>query len=190
MTGIWRLRAGLLTVVGALVVHHARYQLAPPEHAHELVRVHGYLTWLVPFAAAMMFLAAAQLAVWTQSAGRPQRLELPPARRLWLAASASLLLVFSAQEALELTVAQGQPPALVELLGHLGWQLVPLAVSVGAVLALLLRGAARVVRALLGRRARARRRCAQPARPRTTLLVAPASVLARHLAGRGPPSLA
>lgn len=192
MTGIWRLRAAVLILVGAVGVHHARYAISPPEHAHELAAVHAYMTWLVPLTAALLFVTVLQLGAWLHEAGRSdanERPELPSAWALWLAATATLVNVFALQETVELSVAHDQIPALAELLEHLGWQTVPLVVACGGALALLLKGAAHVVCALVGRMRRKRSPGTRLALPRAPMLGGRGSVLARHLAGRGPPPL-
>jgi hypothetical protein len=190
MTVAWRLRAGVLTLVGALAVHQARYAIAPPHHAHEQA-THAYLSWAMPLVGALLFLAIAQLAVRVCRAYGDAAPELPGARLLWLAASASLVSVYVVQETVEMTVAHGHVPHLAEVLGDGGWVAVVLAASVGWVLALALRGAASVVRWALARAARrdARRTSGARLAPATPRLVPRGSVLACFLAGRAPPAL-
>ena len=185
MTGIWRLRALVLVLVGALGVHQARYLLVPPDRYHDLVAVHGYLVWLMPLVAGLLFVATVQLAARIRYAERP---ELPSPRVLWLTATVSLLAVFVVQEAIELTVAHGYLPGPGELADHVGWQLVPLAAAVGGAIALLLGGAAAAVRSVLARRAAPGKHRLLPGPFHSSLLRAPrGSVLARNLAGRAPP---
>lgn len=45
----------MLTLVGALAVHQGRYVLVPREQDHELAAAHTYLSWLMPVAAALLF---------------------------------------------------------------------------------------------------------------------------------------
>lgn len=190
MTGIWRLRAAVLTLAGAIVVHQARYLLAPPEHDHQLVAAHGYLTWLMPLAAALLFLTLAQFAVWMRRAEGGDPHGLPSFAALWIGASLSLLTVFGVQETLEVTAAHGQWPTATELGAALGWQVLPLVVAVGGVLAVLLRGAAHVVAwAVRRHRHRPRPRGRVVPVPRPPVVIPPACVLARFLAGRAPPAL-
>ncbi len=188
MTGLWRLRAAVLALVGALGVHHGRYLFATPEHEHGLAAVHRYLTYLTPIAAALLFLGAVQLAVGVRRGGGTAR--RPRGRTLWAAATACLLAVFAGQECAETLLAHGHLPTPAELLGAGGWVAVPLALAIGGIVALLLRGAARVARWALGRtRARATRRSPRIAAPAAVVLIPRASVLARRLAGRAPPAL-
>jgi hypothetical protein len=191
MSGIWRLRAAVLVVIGALGVHHGRYAFATPEHEHAYVAAHAYLPWLASAAAVALFLLVVQLAAVVGRAGEDPQPGLPRAGTLWPAASASLLTVFGAQESLETFLSHGHLPELAELLGAGGWTAVPLAVAIGGAIALLLRGAATVVRWALGRCRRPVARQAPPAlpAPRRPRLAAARSVLARRLAGRGPPGL-
>ncbi|HYI19092.1 MAG TPA: hypothetical protein VD836_10305 [Solirubrobacteraceae bacterium] len=191
MTGIWRLRAAILILVGALVLHHGRYAFATPEHAHEVVAAHAYLPWLAGASAMALFLLVVQLATHFGRAGVGDGIELPRARTLWLAATLSLLGVFGAQESAEWLLSHGRLPELADILGAGGWTAVPLAIVAGALIALLLRGAATVLQWALERRRRPIGRQAAPAPlvPRPPRLAAARSVLARRLAGRGPPAL-
>ena len=191
MSGIWRVRAALLILAGALAVHHGRYALATVEHEHELAAAHGYLPWLAGAATVLLFLAVVQLAVHLGRAGEAPGPELPRPCVLWLAATVCLLGVFGAQESLETFLVHGHPPSPSDILGAGGWSAVPLAVAAGGLIALLLRGAATVLRWALGRRRRPVVRQAPPAllAPRRPLLAASRSVLARRVAGRGPPAV-
>jgi hypothetical protein len=187
VTGPWRGKAAALALAGALGVHHARYALVPPEHLHEYSAAHAYLPWVVPVAGALLFLAAAQLALLVRRAEGAAA--LPGVRALWLAATFTLLLAFGAQEVLEGLAAHGQAPGLGELLGEGGWVVLPLAALAGGLIALLLRGAEHVVRwALARRRADRRRAPVAVVRIRVASRRAPrTSELARFLAGRAPP---
>ena len=191
MTGIWRLRAAVLILVGALALHHGRYAFATPEHAHDVAAAHAYLPWLAGVSAMALFLLLAQIAAHFGRPGTAAGLELPRPRTLWLAATVSLLGVFGLQESAEWYLSHGHLPDLADVLGAGGWTAVPLAVGAGALIALLLRGAATVLRWALGRRRRPLVRHAPPAllAPRRPRLAAARSVLACRLAGRGPPAL-
>ncbi len=183
----WRLRAAVLTLAGVLAVHHGRYRFAPPEHAHALAGVHGYLGWLTPVAGALLFLATVHFAARLADPGR-SRPRLPGVRTLWAAAGAALLTVFGAQECVEHALVDGHLPTFAELLGSGGWTAIPLAALAAGAIALLLRGAAAALRwAVARRRARPRRAPWAPPAPAAPVLPAPRKVLARRLAGRGPP---
>lgn len=191
MIGIWRLRAAALILVGALAVHHGRYVFATAEHEHGLATAHAYLPWLASASAVLLFLVVVQLAACIARAGGSLDGGLPRARALWLAATVTLLGVFGAQESAETLLSHGHLPEAAELWGAGGWTAVPLAVAAGAAIALLLRGTATVLRWALGRRRRPvlRRASLVLLAPRRPLLAVARSVLARRLAGRGPPAV-
>jgi hypothetical protein len=184
MSRAWRARAGALTLLGALAVHQGRYLAAP---AAEDEHAHTYFSWLVPIVTAVTLVALIEFAgrLVRARVARPAR--LPSTGRLWLAATAALLTIFVAQEALETLTTHGVWVTPAELASAGGWSVAPLSIAVGGLIALLLRGAARAVE-WAGSRVPARhkrpRQIRLPARP----FVAPqGSVLARRLAGRAPP---
>lgn len=191
MTGVWRLRAALLVLGAALAVHQGRFLLAPRAHDHELGAVHAYLGWFMPAVAALIFLVAVQFVVWLRRAEGDVSPGVPASRVLWSASTAAILTVFAVQESLELTAAHGHAPALMDLLAHGNWQVVLLAAAAGAIVTMFMRGAARAVEWAIRRRSdrRLRRRAGVVVRRRTVML-ARLPVLARHLAGRAPPSFA
>ena len=109
-------------------------------------------------------------------------------RRLWARTSSALLAMFVVQETLEGLLAPGHPAGFAAVFGHGGWLALPLAAAVGALIALALRGAA-ATEPLAAAPAGWLRWPTEPfmaqaapafARPRL-------DVLARFLAGRGPP---
>lgn len=178
----------MLILVGGLSVHRGRYAFASPEHEHHLSAAHAYLPWLSAAAAVVLFLAVVHLTTSLGRGGAPPR--LPSGRALWLAASTCLLAVFATQECLETLFAHGHLPGVVELLGGGGWTAVPFAIAAGGVIALLLRGAERVVRwalAFAGSRPLACHAARAVVSPPRTVLAPPSCVLARRLAGRAPP---
>jgi hypothetical protein len=179
------LRAGALLAAGSLAVHELRYQLG--YGGEGAVGGHGYLTWLAPLVALTL---AAACGVWLARIGRGSDRAADGGRGLtWLGASASLLLTYVAQETVEALAAPGHPG----LLAHGGWVVVPIALAVGAAVSLLLRGARAADRAA----ATAARpwsplrlsALAPPVflRPAAAPLAPRPRVLARRLAGRGPP---
>jgi hypothetical protein len=190
MSALWRLRAAVLILVASLAVHEGRYLFATSDHEHGLAGAHAYLAWLIPAAGALLFLAAAHLAVRLPLSEPGPDPALPRLRTLWLVATAALLHVFALQELLETALSHGHLPGPGDLLGGGGWTAIPFAVAAAAAVALLLRGAAGIVRWALVRAARRRRVPACAAHAPATPLPAPrGSVLARRLAGRGPPAL-
>jgi hypothetical protein len=189
----WRARAGVLLLVGAVGVHQLVYGLAgirPDEH------VHAYLNWLTPALFGLLFAAAGEVVV--RALGLHRRAAPPPSgRALWPALSALLLAIFVAQEATEAFLARtdGHGHAVRELVvGHGLWIVVPIALIVGAILALALRGAAAVEAWCLtvepGRPAAAPAPFVDRRRPPLRTRRAPRDVLGPLLAGRAPPVVA
>jgi hypothetical protein len=187
----WRLRAGVLVLVGAVAVHQLVYGLAgvrPDEHAH------AYLGWLTPALFGLLAAAVAELVVRVLRLDRRPPSQPPPRGRvLWPLLSLLLVAAFAAQEASEGLLARGDGHghALRELvIGHGLWIVVPVALVVGAVLALALRGSAAIeawrlaivpARAVAPTPFVARPRAPRATRPR------PRDLLGRNLAGRAPP---
>jgi hypothetical protein len=181
-----RLRATALLAAGALLVHELRYLIADPEPGLPLGAGHAYLAQLAPLVALALAAAAAQLVarLVRPSAESP----LPSFPRLWVAAAGSLALMHAAQETAEGLLSPGNAAGLSGLVGLSGAVALALALAVGALVALLLRGA----RALVELAARARRSAPRPRSARSLALPArvalPAlDVLARGLAARAPP---
>jgi hypothetical protein len=177
------LRAGALLAAGSLAVHELRYQLG--YGGEGAVGGHGYLAWLAPLVALAL---AAACGVWLARIGRARAAEA--GRGLtWLGATASLLLTYVAQETVEALAAPGHPG----LLAHGGWAVVPIACAVGSAVSLLLRGARAADRAAAtAARPWSPSRVGAPAppaflRPATAPLAPRPRVMARRLAGRGPP---
>ena len=188
--GPFLLRATALLSVGVLVVHELRYRLAFSGHGDHAVEAHGHshLSLVAPIVGLLVLVAAARLLqqVATGQADRGPRSLM----RLWLLAASALVVAFTAQELLEGALAPGHPAGLAGAFGHGGLIALPLAMVVGAVIALLLRGADRLVAAgsrvgsglvglVLPNRGRA-------LRPAPTFAEAP-SPLATLAAGRAPP---
>lgn len=182
----WRVRAGVLVLAGALVIHELRYALAgviADEHAH------SYMSWLGPLICGFVILTGAEFVFRVMRRYRPSEMTaVPRGPARWLGFAGLLLAIFAAQEIVEAFVAHGRVELAEALVQHGGWLSGPLALAVGGVIALLLRGA----RALLARRGApprrtrlrppvARRPLLRDARPRL-------GVLACNLAGRGPPA--
>ena len=180
----WRVRAGILVLLGALVVHELRYVLAgqhPDAHAH------AYMGRLVPFVSALLLLAGIEFIARFMRRRRVRADALAAGGVRWLALGTILLAIFAAQETAEVLFEHGRLDIADALVVHGGWLGAPIAFAVAAVIALLLRGAS----ALLARAAHVRaRRVAAPDRysllRRRTGAAVP--VIARNLAGRAPPS--
>src|SRR5215212_6094385 len=145
------LRAAALLSLSACLLHELRYALpggghatgAPADHGH------GYLELLAPAVALLLCLA---LGSWISGLVRAARTavgEPEPGHQLraWLCASTSLLAIFAAQETLEGAFAHGHPSGIAAIAGDGGWVAVPLAVVLGALVVLVLRGARAATRA-------------------------------------------
>lgn len=167
-----RLRIAALLCACSLALHQLRWLLVPatPEPSH------GYIPFAGALAGLLVTLAAAQLldrASMARRTGRGEAAGLPYRSAWWLAATA-LLAIFSVQELFE-----------GALLTSGFWLAVPLAVTFGALVALVLAGASAVV-AAAARRFRRHSRAPVVRRP-AARFARPAGILATHLAGRAPP---
>jgi hypothetical protein len=177
------LRAGAMLAAGSLAVHQLRFLAGFGGDA--AVGGHGYLDWPAPLLAIAL---AAACGVWLARVGRSAGAQPRPALT-WLGASASLVATYSVQETIEGLTSPGHPG----LLAHGGWVVIPAALAVGALVAATLRGAQAADDAAAV--------AAQPWSPLTLVLggiespalavAAPRAprprILARRLAGRGPP---
>jgi hypothetical protein len=177
---------------GALAVHHLRYLVAPEAVSHEASRAHAYLAVAAPLVLAALLLTGLHLVSLVLRArnGDDVAVRRTSFRRAWLAASAGLLAIFVAQELAEGLLAEGHPQAL-EIFHHGGLAVFPLALGVGAIVALCLRGAHAAI-AQAARRARrspgARRTASLPAPPRAVYPPRRPALTAPG-AGRAPPLL-
>jgi hypothetical protein len=187
VTGRNPLRFGALLTAGALVVHELRYLLAWGAGAHEAManEGHAYLGAVTPLAVALCAVGLGSLLTQAGTAGDGR----PPAfTRHWLLATVGLLLLFGTQETAEGALATGHPAGLAAVIAHGGWLAAPLALAVGAVIALAMRSA----RALLvARPVRAARAIARAASVAILPPPAPASIGLAGLGGiaepRAPP---
>jgi hypothetical protein len=188
--GPFLLRATALLSVGVLVVHELRYRLAFGGHADHALEAHGhsYLSLVAPVVGLLVIVAAARL-LQQVATGRPEG-GAQSLTRLWLLAAAALVVAFTAQELLEGALAPGHPAGIGGAFGGGGWIALPVALVIGAVIALLLRGADRLVAAggriasgVLRLVLRSGGRVIRP----VTAFVEAGSPLARLAAGRAPP---
>jgi hypothetical protein len=186
-------RAAALIGAAALCLHELRFLGGYGRHADEALseQGHAYLPFAGALAAGMLALAAGRLARALLRARRSGAAEAepPPLLVAWAGASAALLVIYGSQELLEGVLSAGHPEGIAGVLGHGGWVAAPLAVGLGALVALLLRGAG----AALAAAARTARRGPLPraplraSRPRPRAVGPRSPVLARKLAGRAPP---
>jgi hypothetical protein len=188
----WHARVLALLSLGGLAVHQLRFVLAYRGGAeHELARQgHAYLAAATPLIVAGLAVATFAF-LRALAAARRGEADSGAERSfavLWPAVSGALAVAFAVQEWLEGVLAAGHPTGLAGVVGHGGWVAIPLALAVGAIIALLLRGADAAIR----RAATASRPTFRPAtprslRPRRAHVGAARDGLERHLAGRAPP---
>ncbi|HZI91582.1 MAG TPA: hypothetical protein VFD31_08140 [Thermoleophilaceae bacterium] len=137
------LRTAALIAGGALSVHELRFLIAPAGAAESSSAGHGYLP-LAGFVVAVALAAAlAQLAAVAGRALRTGRHEPggPGLAVTWLAVTASIAGVFLAQEIVEAALTGRAAQGLAGVLGSGGWVAIPLAVAIGALVALALAAA-------------------------------------------------
>lgn len=177
---------------GAFAVHQLRFVVSYGSDARRVLTEagHEYLPFAGAAACVLLLLAAvlftrSLIAGGTDARPQPRALAV---RRAWVENSLALVATYVAQEGLEGALAPGH-----SIWGHGGWTVVPLAIAIGGVAALL---TARAERAL----AAVRRPAGCPVAVDWSLAaaawngdsVATAELdeLARHLAGRAPPRVA
>jgi hypothetical protein len=178
------LRATALISGAALALHQLRYAFGYGLGSSEALEGHAYLPLAFTVAIGLLALAGMQFVVLVTRSQRPAA-GVPRFRVVWLVMSGALLAIFVGQELLEGALAGGH--GAVGLLAQGGWSAIPLALGLGAVIALALRGADRALRAA-GRSGTPPARAPVALRPRRTRRVTPrASLLSTHLASRAPP---
>ncbi len=189
------LRLAVLLAVAALGLHQLRYLIAFGGGAGSALsrEGHAYLSLLVVPALGLALAVVLAQALICFAGGAPA--EATPAavrlRRVWPAASAAMLGIYASQELLEGALATGHLAGAAGVVGGGGWVAVPLAIVLGALVALALR---------IARAVEVTRAAPALALPLTRLHAAPRWVavayadfgrrgreLAEHLAGRGPP---
>jgi hypothetical protein len=182
----------------AFAVHQLRFTLAFGKAASVQLQItgHSYLHSLVPWIVGLLGLSAGlflralgrTLAGRTQTAGRAGSF-----LTLWLACTAALIGIYTAQELLEGAFLVGHVPGLAGAFGMGGGWAIPAAAGVGLVLAAIYCGAHAVLaeatrRAAITARAATEKRPIprRPAAPLFTLTPAP---LAAGWSLRGPPTV-
>ena len=185
-----RFRAGAVLSLGAMTLHHLRYELAYPDHSGEALATqgHGYLKFVSAAVLCLVVLACVGLLLQIV---RPCG-EVAPTRtglgRTWITASGALVSIYAVQELLEGMLVHGHPAGLGALTAHGGWVALLLGAVLGGAVTLLLRGSATVVRITAGRgRPRFHRPAPAPGAPACGSLVPALSPVPRFPTGRGPP---
>jgi hypothetical protein len=187
------LRAVALLSVGAIVLHQLRFTLAYGHSAGEALALqgHSYLPLVealvaVVFAASLLWFIRSLVLARITGSIEPDGL---PFTRLWGYASSALVAVYTLQEGLEGEFSPGHPAGLVGIFGQGGWTAIPLAIAIGALIALLLEGARRTIIFIS---ARTRLRLPRPRRALRRRLPAgfpKLDVLSHSVEVRGPPLL-
>jgi hypothetical protein len=177
------LRVGATLAAGSLAVHQLRFLIGFGDD--NAVGGHGYLTWLAPLLALAL---AGACGVWVARVGRSTGAR-PRTTLTWLGASASLVATYAIQETIEGLSSAHHPG----LLAHGGWIALPAALAVGALVALTLRAAhaADDAAAVAAHPWSPLRLAVATPEPSALAVAAPVAprprILARRLAGRGPP---
>src|SRR4051794_36486902 len=139
---LWVLRWVALVAAGSLVVHELRFALEYGSSTGHVLAYqgHSYLPFAEALVAVLWICTCARFAVslmrgGTDEAGRA----IPSLRSLWASASATLIAVYTLQEAIEGAVSATHPSGLIGIYGHGGWSAVVISAVVGAAVALLVR---------------------------------------------------
>ncbi|GAC1434177.1 MAG: hypothetical protein NVSMB51_00750 [Solirubrobacteraceae bacterium] len=173
-------RSGAALCAAALGLHQLRFSLVGTAEARP---GHMYLEWLMPLLVALLALLLARFVQRCCT----RRASAPAPRPLgWASACGALLAIFIVQESLESLLNDGHLAGLETLFGDGGWIVFPLALGLGQLTAVLLRGAAQA----LGRPREPR--LAAPPAGGTRILAAAPGVMAPHeplaaLRARPPP---
>jgi hypothetical protein len=181
--------------LSAIAVHQLRFFLAyGPSGGRELAESgHSYLHSVTPWIVLLCALGVGGFLRRLSLAWRDGEADGAPPHslvRLWLIASAALVLIYAGQETLEGLLANGHAAGFGGIFGDGGLWALPSAAAVGGVLALLVRGgrAAIGLAARLSRRRPSRARRSRPAARRPApVFIAHASPLACCAPGRAPP---
>ncbi len=190
------IRACALLIGGGYALHEGRYRLAFGRHASEALgrSGHGYLHLVGPVLAVLLaLLAGVALARLARGVPRGPRRVMPFAL-LWGVCAVAVALIFCVQELTEGVLAGGHPSGLSAVLGEDGWLFAPLAICVGGLVALGLRGADAaqdlVAEVIAGVGDRAQLRPSRPGSVRPADRSGPrGSVLALRIGGRAPPAV-
>jgi hypothetical protein len=154
-----RVRIAAILALGAFALHQLRFLLAfgGSSSAELAQQGHRYMPDLLPPIAVLALAAALATVVRGTEAASPARTSLSRGVRFFTGA---LLAIFAGQEMLESLVAAGHPSGPGAVLGHGGLVVVPLALAIGALSALLVRaleGVERAIAVVHARRARSPR---------------------------------
>lgn len=171
--------------LAAVALHELRYVAGAGDHGggHRPLGWLSLVAPLVTIGLTAAFAVALAVTVHRRRVGRSARL-----RNAWLIASGGLLTTFAAQELLQGALHPEHPIGLHGLVGHGGWVVVPLALLLGGIVAIVV-GVARELERRWVRSGQLLSICLPPTRVighgvDRWLRDTP---LARNLAGRAPP---
>jgi hypothetical protein len=134
-------RLAALLGAGTFGVHQGRYLLGYRDHASDALASQGH-AYLGPLAALVAGALAVAFAELVRRAARGEAQRAPRFGRLWAGSAAALVAVYSAQELVEGALGSHHPIGVAGVVGHGGWVALPLAITLGLVISLLLRGSA------------------------------------------------
>jgi hypothetical protein len=183
-------RLGPLLAAGALLLHKLNGLAGGDSLAGH---GHSYLPLAAALVTVLLVLTCVRFGreLWQASRGRIEAVALPSFAILWLIASGALLSTFTLQEWIEGWTTPGHPATLSHAIAHIGWLCPALAVALGGLIALLVRGSRAAIEFLARRHAARRipraergRWAASPPRVAPRL-----AMLAGNRAGRAPPAV-
>ena len=174
--------------MGAYAVHHGRYLVAHCSHAHEELGggPHGLLSLIAPLAGCLLAMTTVRLAtrlIRRRAATQPSRVAV------WLGATVMLAAAYGFAEFAEGRFDAAHRAGLSGALGHGGSSALLIAIAIGAVLALLYKASAHVIRRFAKALTRRRVHAAPTARytGRSPFVQVPDFAYLSLYAGRGPP---
>jgi hypothetical protein len=138
-------RLASILAVGAFGLHQLRYLLAAGSSSSAEHAAHGYMSDLMAPVAVLVLAAALATLIRGTEGAVPER--APLGRRIALFAGA-LFAIYVGQESLEAILTAGHPALIDSMLSGGGWLALPLAIGIGAALALLARALERVEHAI------------------------------------------
>jgi hypothetical protein len=192
MRGVGRLiRAVALLASGAFTLHQVRFVLGYGSHASEALKLQGHSYFPLVEALIAVLLASALIfflrALIGARRGRRMEAPWPSFGRLWTFSAGALVAVYTLQEGFEGEFSARHPSGLAGVYGHGGWTSIPLAIAIGALVALLLKGAQCAIELSRERIPSPRLRPHRSEWPSLPDRFPEPGALSRKLAPRGPP---
>lgn len=134
-------RAAALVTAGLCAVHQLRYLLAYGAGAGDALgrQGHAYLGPALPALSIVLALACARVVLRATGAPAGRSRGAQPLLVAWPVCTATIVVLYAAQESAEGLLAAGHPGGLAGVFGHGGWIAVPLAIVAGLAVAAALR---------------------------------------------------